>query len=87
MSADWPAKIRRAQDQATYVIGGRQYPRIRYGRERPRASAERAACHDCGVVQGELHVPGCDVEICPTCRGQAIGCGCEIEGLEEVKGC
>lgn len=31
-------------------------------------------CHDCGVEEGELHGPGCDMERCPTCGIQAITC-------------
>lgn len=33
-------------------------------------------CHDCGIVRGGVHHPGCDMERCPRCGGQLIGCGC-----------
>jgi hypothetical protein len=35
-------------------------------------------CHDCGCKEGELHkfFPNCDMEICPFCGGQFLGCEC-----------
>lgn len=35
-----------------------------------------AKCPDCGVPAGQLHRPGCDVEICPECGGQMIDDEC-----------
>jgi hypothetical protein len=39
-------------------------------------------CHDCRIVKGGLHHPGCDMERCPRCEGQLISCGCLSEGEE-----
>jgi hypothetical protein len=36
-------------------------------------------CHDCSVFLGQIHHPGCDVERCPACGGQAFCCGCTDE--------
>ena len=33
-------------------------------------------CHDCNVISGGFHHPGCDMEQCPKCGGQLISCGC-----------
>jgi hypothetical protein len=33
-------------------------------------------CGDCGTAPGDLHHPNCDMEECPLCHQQAIGCGC-----------
>ena len=42
-------------------------------------------CPDCGVKKGQHHHPGCDMERCPRCKGQLIGCGCLDEDDEEEK--
>jgi hypothetical protein len=50
-----------------------------YGTNR---AAESAVCPACGVGEGELHLLGCSVEICPWCEGQLCKCNCRFEQLE-----
>ena len=77
MSEDWPEQIRAAQTKTTLVIDGKTIRRIPYGREKGWGPGhDRRPCHDCCVLSGELHVPGCDVEQCPSCRNQLISCLC-----------
>jgi len=72
----WPAKLKKAQQQSTYLAN---VPRIRYGDEKFDWGADKKPCGDCFVLKGEYHAPGCDIEECPVCHGQALGCSC-IEG-------
>jgi hypothetical protein len=78
MTQEWPAEIARAQKLTHYPLGEQMLPRIRYGEESNDWHAERVGCHDCIVIKGQFHVPGCDVEECPNCHGQLISCDCEI---------
>lgn len=78
----WPDLITQAQMDTTYMIDGVEYKRIPYGKERHDWHAEKMACHDCAAIEGELHVPGCDVEECPRCHGQFLSCGCGNEECE-----
>lgn len=41
-------------------------------------------CHDCNIVHGGNHHPGCDVERCPRCDGQLISCGCLDEEADDL---
>ena len=85
-----------AQDKKTVIRSGKRYRRVRYGNEIrflnvpvPRGyKAEweemiAQPCGDCGVARGELHLDGCDIERCPCCRGQYLGCGCDVEDDDE----
>jgi hypothetical protein len=79
MDPSWPARIEAAQSITTYRINGTVYPRIRYGAERDQWPD--GPCHDCGVLKGQYHVElVCDVEECPVCGYQVMGCSCKYEG-------
>ena len=78
MTPDWPAKIRAAQRRRTFRAAGVSYPRIPYGHEQCWDAAvwpPPTPCRDCGVLLGQLHVPGCCLEACPACPDtQRISC-------------
>ena len=76
----WPEQMQEAQQKTHYRIEGELVPRIRYGKERRRwGPGPRRSCHDCAVISGEFHVPSCDCEQCPRCRGQVLTCGCPYD--------
>ncbi|MGL1930347.1 MAG: hypothetical protein OCC45_01150 [Desulfotalea sp.] len=39
-------------------------------------------CPVCGVGEGEVHILGCLVEVCPWCGGQLSKCNCRFEKLK-----
>ena len=71
----WGAILRTSQKNPCYVIDGKSMPRVRHGAE--AAEGETVpTCRDCAAAPGQFHVPGCCIEVCPRCGGQAIGCEC-----------
>ena len=48
-----------------------------------RIVVDQDVCHDCRVDVGELHVRGCDAEVCAGCLGQAIACDCVADPVNE----
>ena len=61
---------------ATIKLAGVEYQRIPFGKEFDHWSKDYGACPDCAALQGEYHEFPCDIEECPDCGGQFIGCGC-----------
>jgi len=55
---------------------------------------KRETCHDCGVIEGQIHEFNCDCERCPFCGNQLLTCGCCYRnlgfdykpGIEEING-
>jgi len=76
VSEDWSRRICVAQRDTTRTIDGTTYKRVPYGREGRGWVPDARTCGDCAASRGQLHVPGCDLERCPACRGQMITCGC-----------
>ena len=71
----------------SYIYAEGDVPRIPYGQEPGYAGLELPErCHDCGVKKGGYHHKYCDMEECPTCHGQAISCGCGLEGEPAASG-
>lgn len=79
VAAGWTSKLIEAQEQTHFEILGKSYKRIPYGNEALNWRADEFSCHDCCAVKGQYHVAGCDVEECPKCGGQSIGCECSDE--------
>jgi len=59
-------EMKDAQRQKTYTIKGRTYKR----------KSIVHTCEECGARDGQFHIPGCKLELCPACYGQAITCDC-----------
>jgi hypothetical protein len=83
MDADWPEAIEAAQELKSFSIAGVDYNRIPFGQEQNQPTEEMDNCGGCGVRNGQLHVPGCDIEQCPNCHEQLTSCACECDEVEE----
>lgn len=77
----WKNEIEFAQLLKWYTYfepdGSAKYRLIeRIPRGVPAQGDATAKCSDCKVAVGQLHVPGCQVELCPRCGGKATECNC-----------
>lgn len=54
---------------------------VSYGAEEQDWAGSGRRCHDCHVQPGGFHHPGCDVEQCPVCGGQAFWCECVLASV------
>jgi hypothetical protein len=65
------------------IIDETAYEPVRWGSERnTKAWVIDFPCRDCGTPVGGVHHPGCCVERCPVCLGQALFCPC-LAGPED----
>ena len=64
-----------SQLETYYLINGKEHDRLPY--------LGISTCPDCAVAFSQLHVPGCDKEICPACGRQCISCDCNYEGEQD----
>lgn len=78
-----PHDIIAAQRLIGYSDGKSDYYRIKYGDEEGMFTGQFAKegrpCPDCAVLRGQYHADACDLEECPVCHGQALGCACTSE--------
>jgi hypothetical protein len=73
------------QSKTILVIDGKEYERIRYGSSLEglkEIDYSIKPCHDCLVIEGQIHLLGCDMERCPKCGNQLISCGCGIDKFD-----
>lgn len=62
---------------------GCYYARQVPGQQGARLAQADVRCGDCGAKWGHYHHPGCDLEECPVCHGQAISCDCASTAQDE----
>ena len=78
-------------NKVEYLLKGRLYTPIRFGDEDSDWGGkddDHPTCGDCGCEVGDLHLPNCDIERCPSCGLQFLSCDCGVAyriGKEERK--
>jgi len=88
---EWIDDYWQAQSEKMVRLSGKRYRRIKFGKEyllkgmpiefvTAWQEIMKRPCGDCGVIVGEIHLDGCDLEVCPRCHGQFLGICCKTDG-------
>jgi len=83
-------EFQESQKEKTEKLHGRRFRRVKYGNEKwvdengesynfDWQEITTQPCHDCHAIRGQYHCFGCDVEQCPRCKGQQLGCSCKLQ--------
>ncbi len=67
VTQEWLNAWQESQEEVTLEVCGFTYKRIRLQMEQ---------CWECYATSGQLHIIGCDREICPVCDGELVQCEC-----------
>ncbi len=62
-----------------YTINGKEYSRVRIGKERKSSGKKGSQCPSCEAASGEYHEEQCEMEECPCCRKKILNCDCYFE--------
>lgn len=84
--AELPADVVRFLGFASRRACAASAPRAGELDEYPEQDRTSSCCPACGVHEGEPHLLGCAVEVCPWCDGQLKNCNCRFEqlGVDEI---
>ena len=69
---EWPERLKEDQKTKIYIIKGKVYYRIPYGKEKNPYVIYNKSCRECAALEGQLHAIGCFIEECPACGEQAV---------------
>lgn len=81
-------EFQQSQKEKSEKLHGKIFRRIKWGDEKWEDESKEnfdmeiifnKPCHDCACIRGQYHCSGCDMEICPRCKEQRLGCGCKLQ--------
>lgn len=71
----------RGRKLLSITVNGIPLDRVRFGEDGDDWAKTFDFCPECGAQPGMVHVPPCDIESCPNCKGQLLSCSCHVATL------